>query len=202
MGNNPSRFRDKPQNPVENVSWDDAQVFCQKLNQMTQMRGKKYRLPSEAEWEYACRAGTQTRYYFGDDASQLKEHAWFGDNSGKLILDTTEIWSEDQYNYYERIIDNDCKTHPVGQKTSNNWGLYDMHGNVWEWCEDGWHENHKNAPTDGSAWNDSHSQANSRSLRGSSWCGNPRCCRSANRFWYNTDNLDDNIGFRLALFLP
>jgi formylglycine-generating enzyme required for sulfatase activity len=104
MGNNPSRFKDNPKNPVEQVNWHDAQAFCQKLNQKTL---KKYRLPSEAEWEYACRAGTQTGYYFGDDEKQLGEYAWYQDNSGS-------------------------KTHPIGQKKPNNWGLYDMSGNVWE----------------------------------------------------------------------
>ncbi|MFM7438894.1 MAG: SUMF1/EgtB/PvdO family nonheme iron enzyme, partial [Snowella sp.] len=115
MGNNPSKFQDNPKNPVEQVSWDDAQEFCQKLNQLT---GKKYRLPTEAEWEYACRAGTQTRYYFGDDQSLLKEYAWYGDNSGDSLLDTIKIWDADPNweNYYKKVMDNNCKTHPVGDK--------------------------------------------------------------------------------------
>ena len=173
MGNNPSRFQDNPKNPVENVSWDDVQAFCQKLNDKTK---KNYRLPSEAEWEYACRAGTQTRYYFGDDEKLSGEYAWYYGNSGS-------------------------KTHPVGQKKPNNWGLYDMSGNVWEWCEDYWHENYENAPKDGGSWNENSSQANFRMLRGGSWKDIPRGCRSANRFTASADDYYYTVGFRLALFL-
>jgi formylglycine-generating enzyme required for sulfatase activity len=168
MGNNPSKFKNNLKNPVENISWNDAQEFCQKLSDKT---GKKYKLPSEAEWEYACRAGTQTRYYFGDNAELLGEYAWYGQNL-------------------------DSKTHPVGQKRQNNWGLYDMHGNVWEWCEDGWHDNYKNAPTDGTAWNDNHSQSNSRVIRGGSRSDSPRNCRSAYRDRF--DGRYGSIGFRVV----
>ncbi|MBE8996146.1 SUMF1/EgtB/PvdO family nonheme iron enzyme [Microcystis aeruginosa] len=152
MGTNPSRFKNNPQNPVESVSWNDAQAFCQKLSQIT---GKTYRLPTEAEWEYACRAGTTTRYYFGDYANQLGDYAWDEGNS-------------------------QAKTHPVGQKKPNAWGLYDMSGNVWEWCEDDWHNNYIGAPKDGSAWltNDNDYQI----LRGGSWCNLPYLCRSAYRY--------------------
>lgn len=107
MGKNPSYFKNNPQNPVEQVSYDDAAAFCQKLSEMT---GKNYRLPTESEWEYACRAGTTTGYYFGDDCHQLENYAWYFDNSQGT-------------------------THPVGQKLPNTWGLYDMIGNVWEWCQ-------------------------------------------------------------------
>ena len=132
MGKNSSYFKSdspiaqvlKDNCPVELVSWEEAQEFCLKLSEMT---GRECRLPSEAEWEYACRAGTTTRYYFGDDANQLGDYAWYSDNS-------------------------DSQTHPVGEKKPNDWGLYDMHGNVWEWFEDRWHRNYKGAPKDGSAW--------------------------------------------------
>ena len=168
MGNNPSRFKDNPKNPVENVRWNDAQAFCQKLSEET---GKKYRLPSESDWEYACRAGTQTRYYFGDNEKLLGEYAWYGKFLGG-------------------------KTHPVGQKKPNKWGLYDLHGNVWEWCEDGWHENYQNAPTDGTTWNENHSVTNVRVLRGGSWSDAPRNCRSAHRMYYG--NRYNNFGFRVV----
>jgi formylglycine-generating enzyme required for sulfatase activity len=168
MGNNPSGFKGNPKNPVENVLWNDAQAFCQKLSEKT---GKKYRLPSEAEWEYACRAGTQTHYYFGDDEMKLGEYAWYYENSGS-------------------------KTHPVGQKKPNDWGLYDMSGNVWEWCEDGRNKNYKNAPTDGTAWNENLSVSNRRVLRGGSWNKSPRICRSAYRD--NVGIRSDSYGFRVV----
>ncbi|MCA2624075.1 MAG: SUMF1/EgtB/PvdO family nonheme iron enzyme [Microcystis sp. M20BS1] len=169
MGTNPSHFKNNPQNPVEQVNWNDAQAFCRKLSQIT---GKTYRLPTEAEWEYACRAGTTTRYYFGDDANQLGDYAWYDGNSQD-------------------------KTHPVGQKKPNAWGLYDMSGNVWEWCEDNWHDNSKNAPKDGSAWliKDNYSQI----LRGGSWFLNPDYCRSAYRKYdYRRDDLSNCFGFRVV----
>ena len=172
MGNNPSTFKSffkhTSKNPVETVSWDDAQAFCRKLSEKT---GKKYRLPNEAEWEYACRAGTQTRYYFGNNEYQLGEYAWYGDNSGS-------------------------KTHPVGQKKPNNWGLYDMYGNVWEWCEDGRHENHQNAPKNGTAWNYNYSQTNRRVLRGGSCRFAAWLCRCV--YLDDFDSRVNHYGFRVV----
>nr|WP_242492664.1 formylglycine-generating enzyme family protein [Methanolobus psychrotolerans] len=167
MGNNPSRFKGD-NNPVEQVSWNDVQEFVKKLN--AKEGTDKYRLPSEAEWEYAARAGTTTRYSFGDSESKLGDYAWYGGNSGD-------------------------KTHPVGQKKPNPWGLYDMHGNVWEWCQDRWHDSYENAPTDGSAWEDGSSSGRVR--RGGSWVSDARYCRSASRNGSNPDCSSDSIGFRL-----
>jgi formylglycine-generating enzyme required for sulfatase activity len=175
MGTNPSRFQNNPQNPVERVSWNDAQAFCQKLSRIT---GKTYRLPTEAEWEYACRAGTTTRYYFGDDANQLGDYAWYYRNSQGT-------------------------THPVGQKKPNAWGLYDMSGNVWEWCEDNWHDNYIGAPNDGTAWIDNDNRSQYRKcLRGGSWDDLPNSCRSANRDWYLPGYRNYYIGFRVACVSP
>ena len=148
MGNNPSNFKGEDR-PVESVSWKDVQEFVKKLNEKEGT--DKYRLPSEAEWEYACRAGTQTRYSFGDDESKLNEYAWYDKNSGS-------------------------ETHPVGQKKPNPWGLYDMHGNVWEWVQDRWHGDYNGAPSDGSAWEDG--SGSDRVDRGGSWINYARYCRS------------------------
>ena len=183
IGKNPSGFQDNPENPVENVSWDDAQEFCRKLSQKT---GKKYRLPSEAQWEYACRAGTETPFYFGEtittDSVNYDSNYPFGDTlKGEYREQTT----------------------PVNKFLPNNFGLYDMHGNVWEWCEDCWHENYQHAPREGSAWNENNSQINFniRSLRGGSWNSYSRSCRSAYRYKFIADYRCNYFGFRLALSL-
>ncbi|NEO07881.1 MULTISPECIES: formylglycine-generating enzyme family protein [unclassified Moorena] len=162
--------------PVEKVSWNDCQEFCARLNKKFkgQLQGRKFRLPSEAEWEYACRAGTTTRYYYGDDESKLGEYAWYSGNS-------------------------DSKTHPaVKEKTPNNWELYDMIGNVWEWCEDTWHDNYDGAPVDGIPWIDNYKSY--RLLRGGSWYRNPKDCSCANRYGKNPGDSSRkfDLGFRVV----
>ena len=170
MGSNPSRFAAcGPECPVENVSWNEVQQFISTLNQRT---GQKYRLPSEAEWEYAGRAGATTEWSFGNDESNLGNYAWFDRNSGR-------------------------KTQAVGQKLPNAFGLYDMHGNVWEWTQDCWHDNYIGAPTDGSAWT-AGCTTDYRLLRGGSWSGDPAVLRSANRGRYIPDFRSSSDGFRLA----
>jgi|GEM_PF-5472937 len=175
MGGNPSEWRGDNL-PVEQVSWDDCQEFLSKLNQLDP--GKGYRLPSEAEWEYACRAGTMTKYNTGDSESDLARAGWYHKNSY-------------------------LKTHPVGQKVANKWGLYDMHGNVWEWCQDDLHENYHNdfgcrkAPTDGTAWVDK-PRAGLRILRGGSRDSSDFNCRSATRGGSSPGSWGITGGFRLV----
>jgi formylglycine-generating enzyme required for sulfatase activity len=166
MGNNPPYFWDNNL-PADMVSWNNVQEFIRKLNEREGMC--RYRLPSEAEWEYACRAGTTTRYSFGDSESRLDDYAWYENNS-------------------------DNKVHPVGLKLPNSYGLYDMHGNVWEWVQDGWH-NYYGAPTDGSALECE--DESYRVLRGGSWGGNAGYCRSAFRNAYIPNAINNNDGFRL-----
>ena len=168
MGNNPSANKGRTL-PVEMVSWDDIQQFIAKLNHKT---GQKYRLPSEAEWEYAARAGTTAEWSHGNDESKLGNYAWYYRNSGG-------------------------KTQSVGQKLPNAFGLFDMHGNVWEWTQDCWHETYAGAPTDGSAWTTGCS-SNSRVLRGGSCYGIPAILRSAIGIRFDPDGRLDNGGFRLA----
>ena len=168
MGNNPSHFKGDDL-PVESVSWNDAQEFVRKLNEMEGT--DKYRLPSEAEWEYAARAGTTSRYSFGNDESDLSEFAWYRDKSGN------------------------SKIHPVGLKQPNTWCLYDMYGNVWEWVQDKYHSNYDGAPTDGSAWDSGGST--DRMRRGGSCFFYAEPCRSAYRSNYYAGSGNPNIGFRL-----
>jgi len=173
MGDNPSKYINCGDNcPVEMVNWDDAKAFIQKLNEKT---GKKYRLPSEAEWEYACRAGGAHTYCGGDNPDSI---SWYGGlakpagNSGNT-------------------------TNPVAAKQANAFGLYDMSGNVWEWVEDSYHENYQGAPTDGSAWQGE--EGSLRVPRGGSWSYlQPAAKRGGSepKFRFGT------IGFRLARSLP
>jgi formylglycine-generating enzyme required for sulfatase activity len=171
MGENPSAFKGA-NNPVETVSWEDAVAFCKKLSELPEEKaaGRVYRLPTEAEWEYACRAGSTSRFGFGDNYSQLGSYAWFDANSSST-------------------------TQPVGGKTSNAWGLYDMHGNVWEWCADWKGDYSTSAVTDPAG----PATGSSRVLRGGSWYYVAAICRSAYRGRPVPSYRFHDSGFRVAL---
>jgi formylglycine-generating enzyme required for sulfatase activity len=176
MGSNPSYFKG-PGNPVENVSWNDCQEFIKKLNE--KVPGGGFRLPSEAEWEYACRAGTRTPF-----------------NTGETIS-TDEANYDGNYTYgYGRKGVYREKTTPVGSFKPNAWGLYDMHGNVWEWCQDWCHDSYTGAPSDGRAWESPSGSV--RVLRGGSWNCYPWNCRSSNRLWYFPVDRKFPLGFRFS----
>jgi formylglycine-generating enzyme required for sulfatase activity len=178
---NPAYFKDRPDSdrrPVEQVDWYDAIEFCARLSKLTT---REYRLPSEAEWEYACRAGTTTPFYFGETIT------------GELAnYDASNTYAEEAKGEYR------SETTPVGQFPPNAFGLYDMHGNVWEWCADTWHDNYDGAPTDGSAWIENGND-NCSPPRGGSWCNAPNLCRSAFRNLNDRfDFLNNSSGFRVV----
>jgi formylglycine-generating enzyme required for sulfatase activity len=205
MGNNPAHFKDNTNNPVEQVSWDECIDFCIELSKKTP--GLSFRLPSEAEWEYACRAGTTTPFHFGQTlTSQLANY------------NATYTYANESKGEYRQ------KTTPVGSFYPNAFGLYDMHGNIWEWCLDDWHDNYNGAPTDGTArfndidfqqavnkvnangvsmlWYDldriKTNRNNSQLLRGGSWVLNPQNCRSAYRDYSNPDSRSYYVGLRVV----
>jgi formylglycine-generating enzyme required for sulfatase activity len=187
LGNNPSRFKGNFR-PVEQVSWFDAQEFCARLSILAK---RDYRLPSEAEWEYACRAGTTTPFHFGKTiTTDLANYDGTGDPDGK--------WSGSYGRGPKGIYRQE--TTAVDTFSPNVFGLYDMHGNVWEWCLDHYHSDYEGAPTDGSAWIDPNAERDAyRGLRGGSWFNNPQICRSACRINSNNpDNHNSNIGFRVV----
>lgn len=165
MGGNPSKFKGRNL-PVEEVPWYEAVKFCKRLSEK---EGKEYRLPTEAEWEYACRAGSQTRYAYGNDAGMLEEYAWYHENS-------------------------DGKTHPVGSKRPNTWGLYDMPGNVWEWCSDKYTEYRNTEVTDPTGPENGGIEV----LRGGSWLSGYGNLRSASRNRSGPNYWGYNGGFRCA----
>ncbi|MFN8304513.1 MAG: SUMF1/EgtB/PvdO family nonheme iron enzyme [Saprospiraceae bacterium] len=165
-----SRPESENNHPVIHVSWNDAKAYCDWLSKTT---GQSYRLPAEAEWEYAARGGRLSKGFSYAGSNQIGEVAWYNQNSGS-------------------------KTHPVGEKKPNELGLYDMSGNVWEWCEDDWHGSYKdNPPTNGSAWVDS-PRGSVRVVRGGSWYYAPAIARVANRLYDFPASRSGNVGFRLA----
>ncbi|MDK2940248.1 MAG: hypothetical protein PWQ51_2413 [Methanolobus sp.] len=199
MGSNPSRFKGDDY-PVESVSWDDVQEFVKKLNSKEGVTA--YRLPYESEWEYACRAGTTTSYFFGnnssihtrlcrlpywkeimkylhlDDVSKLEKYAWYSGHK------TLKEWVKDM-----DIINEKGSTHPVGQKRPNPWGLYDMYGNVQEWMQDDWYGTYEYKMV--------YVINPYKPARGGSWISHASLCRSARRGGYYSSNRYDVVGFRL-----
>ena len=177
MGNNPSKFKGA-RNPVEKVSWDDAVSFCKKLSELPEEKaaGREYRLPTEVEWEYAYRAGSKTVYSFGDSLETLREYAWFNENSGRM-------------------------THPVGEKKSNAWGLYDMLGNVFEWCQDVYVNQQTDAGPDlqGPRPGQGASPGPGRVARGGGWNLVAAYCQSARRSTLDPSEGYFIVGFRIAL---
>lgn len=167
MGSNPSKFKGK-NNPVENISWNDAQEFILMLNQKE--GGKKYRLPTEAEWEYAARAGTITAYSYGNDERQLEKYAWYDEDVSK------------------------GRSHPVGQLQPNPWGLHDMHGNVYEWVQDWFGDYTSTSKTDPQG----PGSGEYRVLRGGGWSNNAEDCRSAIRSGDRPVSRSEDYGLRLA----
>jgi formylglycine-generating enzyme required for sulfatase activity len=186
MGNNPSRLKG-PKNPVEQVSWDDCQEFLKRLNERFRrshpspllVGEREFRLPTEAQWEYACRAGSTTRYCFGNAEKQLGKYAWYGKNSGD-------------------------KTHPVGEKKPNAWGLYDMHGNVSEWCADWFGGDYTHSRTDDPTGptmavdEQGITKGVPRMIRGGNYRSLPKFCRSASRISNVPDFSYYDLGFRVA----
>jgi formylglycine-generating enzyme required for sulfatase activity len=182
MGANPSAFCNSPNLPVDSVSWDQALEFCDRLSERS---GNRVRLPSEAEWEYACRAGTQNDFFFGP---------W------GPFLDETEIPSAARsvlFDFAWFDLNSRDRTHPVGLKQPNAWGFYDMIGNVWEWCADVWHSGYGGAPGDGSPWLDDAAQPR-RCLRGGAWDMNAFRCRSSYRSYDHKELPTSRFGFRIA----
>ena len=170
------QFRGRGRRPVVNVSWDDAQAYIEWLWAKT---GQRYRLLSEAEWEYCCRAGTETQYWWGDEISTKQANYDGNYISGKGTED-------------------DCspKTLPVNSFRPNSWGLYQVHGNVWEWCQDCWNGDYHNAPAGGSAW--TAGDGKYRVLRGGSWAGGPETLRPARRLVNSRHDRSDDVGLRVA----
>ncbi len=208
MGMNPTRVKGQA-DPASAVSWSDAVTFCEKLSAMPAERsaGRVYRLPTEAEWEYACRAGTTTEYCFGDDASKLGEYGWFVGNSGNSVIDFQALGPTEKV---QAVQNNNNRLRPVGTKKPNAWGLYDMHGNMWEWCQDHYAQYTAKAVTDPinpAPGTTSESSGNpvdqilnaGRVVRGGGWRVYAAGCRSAYRNSNDPSLRGPVNGFRVAL---
>jgi formylglycine-generating enzyme required for sulfatase activity len=180
---------DSPNHPVTNVNWFEAVEFCQRLSRHS---GRTYRLPTEAEWEYACRAGTTTPFNCGEVlTSDLANYRGMNEKD----CQRSGIYGRGSSGIYR------AQTTPSDTFPPNAFGLYDLHGNVWEWCLDHWHDRYQGAPTDGSAWMTEDANA-TRVVRGGCWKNYPRVCRSATRFNYHPIYSSNDLGFRVVCEIP
>jgi formylglycine-generating enzyme required for sulfatase activity len=191
LESNPSKFKGANR-PVEQVNWDDATEFCQRLSQHTCCT---YDLPSEAQWEYACRSGTTTPFHYGETLSDELANYCTQDREIDKTL-SNGVYGRGVMGQYRK------ETANVGQFPANSVGLYDMHGNVLEWCEDDYHSNYEGAPNDGSAWVETSRKDLKKLLRGGSWVNNPENCRSACRHYGTHVHRNHLIGFRVSCVSP
>jgi formylglycine-generating enzyme required for sulfatase activity len=216
MGKNPSYFQDlriqgdNSNHPVEYVYRSEAVDFCKRLSELPEEKaaGRVYRLPTEAEWEYACRAGSKTVYGFGDEPSDLNDHAWFANNSGTKRIDADALWDQHRDNprdYVDAVETAGCVTHPVGLKKPNAWGLYDMHGNVAEWVSD-WYAAYPKEPVSDPGRElplpTEPEGKRAHLIRGGCWYTTAADCRSAARRKVTSSYRDGVIGFRVVMSQP
>ncbi|MEE3370321.1 MAG: SUMF1/EgtB/PvdO family nonheme iron enzyme [Planctomycetota bacterium] len=195
MGTNPSRFR-SPDHPVETVDWYAAESFCKKLSALDEeiSAGRSYRLPTETEWEYCCRASESSAATTPTNRDWLNLNFWCANNSGQRAINAANFFQTAPQHYPDLLLSNGCRTHPVGQKQPNRWSLFDMRGNVWEWCS--------NVPS-----SDSNAERGKRSavsiaphriIRGGSWYDVPNLCQPSSRTKLAPDDEYDNVGFRIV----
>jgi len=193
MGKNPSIFHGQNL-PVENVSWDDAVAFCAALSNR---QARTFRLPTEAQWEYAAR-GTRTGTISGD--GKLEDLSWYADNSGRDRLDSIKLWDNDPNSYFELLSNNGCGPHSVATRKANDWGLYDMQGNVQQWVADWYSDDYyHDAAARVDPTGPRESTLGSRVLRGASWGSDPRNCRLAHRDWNTPNATSASWGFRVVM---
>jgi formylglycine-generating enzyme required for sulfatase activity len=191
LKSDPSNFKGANR-PVEQVNWNDATEFCQRLSEHT---GRTYCLPSEAQWEYACRAGTTTPFHYGETLSdELANYSAQDEKIGETLH--KGVYGRGVLGQYRK------ETTDVGQFPANLCGLHDMHGNVLEWCEDDWHSTYEGASNDGSARVETDRKEPKKLLRGGSWVNSPENCRSACRHGNPRDFRDNGLGFRVSCVSP
>ena len=195
MGTNPSRFR-SPHHPVETVHWYAAEIFCKKLSALDEemSAGRRYRLPTETEWEYCCRAAESSATTSPSNRDWRNLNFWCANNSGQRAIDAANFFQIAPQHYPDQLLSNGCRTHPVGQKRPNRWSLFDMQGNVWEWCS--------NVPLSDSNAEGGQGTADSmaphRIIRGGSWYDVPDLCQPSSRTKLAPNDEYDNVGFRVV----